>query len=122
MHVSVQRRHVGDGTWGDHVLLAPVRVFVHDRNLGGDPYLASHHPGMQTNSLLYDSAEVWEVVHLRNGWNLPSDEAGLRKLFLKLLRLGWLSEEVVERAGERVCYGLSSCQPNPLPYRAGTSR
>lgn len=100
IQVSVKRRHAGDGAWRDRVLLGSARVVVYNRNLGGDSYLASHHSWVQTNGLLDNGAKVWQVVHLRNGWDLASHETGLRKLVLKLLRLGWLSEEVVERASE----------------------
>lgn len=100
MQVSVKRRHAGDGAGRDRVLLASARVVVHNRILEGDTYLASHDSGVQTNGLLDNGAEVRQLIDLCNGWDLTSHEAGRRELILKLLRLDWLSEEVVERASE----------------------
>ena len=113
MQVSVQRRHAGDGAGRDRVLLAAARVVVQNRILGGDADLASHDSRVQTNGLLDNGAEVRQLIDFGNGWDLASHEAGRRELLLKLLRLDWLSEEVIERASERVCYGISPYQPDP---------
>lgn len=123
VQVSVKWRHAGDRSGRDCVLLSSVCVVVYNRNFGGYSYLTSHYSGVQTNSFLDNGIEVRKIVDLRDGGNLVPHKAGLRKLPLKLLRLGWLVEEVKERTGERVCYIVRTCQPSsPTGAQGPTTR
>lgn len=100
VQVSVKWRHAGDRSGRDCVPLSSVRVVVYNRHFGGYSYLTSHHSRVQTNGFLDNGIKVRKIVDLRDGGNLATHKAGLRKLLLKLLRLGWLGEEVKERTGE----------------------